>query len=85
MSRSAKMTRAHGINEHNEEKALLFIQKNEWFGMGRFCFTSTTVCGMCVALIIMKINDLEELGFNEVHLNLLFDHMKSFNQVDIFD
>ena len=85
MSRSAKMTRAHGINEHNEEKALLFIQKNEWFGMGRFCFTSTTVCGMCVALIIMKINDLNVLGFNGVRLNLFSYHVKSFNQADNFE
>ena len=33
----------------------------------------------------MKIHDLEELSFNIVHLNLIFDHAKSFNQVDLFD
>ena len=53
--------------------------------MRRFSFTSTTVCRTYEILIRTKIIDLEELGFNEVHLNLPFDHIKSFNQADIFE
>ena len=33
----------------------------------------------------MKINDLEELGFDEVRLKLIFDHTKKINQTDIFE
>ena len=57
----------------------------EWFCMTRFSFTSATVHKSHDALIRMKINDLKELGFNKVHLNLFFDHIKSFNQTDVFE
>ena len=33
----------------------------------------------------MEINDLEWLGFNEIHLNLLFDYTKKINQAGIFE
>ena len=40
---------------------------------------------MHAKLIRMKINDVEELGFDEVRLNLIFDHIKSLNQMIIFE
>ena len=30
----------------------------------------------------MRISDLEKLGFNKVHLEFMFDHLKSFNEYD---
>ena len=53
--------------------------------MRRFSFTSATAHRTCATLIRMKINDSEELGLNEVHLKLIFDHVKSFNQTEIFE
>ena len=53
--------------------------------MKRFSFTSATTHGTHAALLRMKINDVENFCFNEVHLNLIFDHIKSFNQIAIFE
>ena len=62
----------------DEAIAKLTIKSNtpEWFCMRSFSFTSTTVHVACTTLIMMNINDLEELGFNEVNLHLLFDHIR---------
>ena len=57
----------------------------KWFCTRRFSFTHATVHRTHATLIRMKIYDLEELGFKEVHLNLIFDHIKSFNQTDVFE
>ena len=57
----------------------------EWFCMTRFSFTSTTVCRPHATLIRMNIYDLEELFFDEVHLNLVFDPITFFDQTDIFE
>ena len=70
-----------------EDIATLTVKSNttKYFCMRRFSFVWTKVNGTHATLIIIKFNDLEELGFNEVHLNFLFDHIKSFNQVDVFE
>ena len=58
-----------------EEIMTLNVKSNthEWVCIRRFSFISTTVHTMHVILIRMIINHLEELGFDEVHLNFIFD------------
>ena len=57
----------------------------KWFFMRQLFFTSSAIYRIYATLIRTRTADLENISFNKVHLDLLFNHIKSFNLFKTFD